>query len=167
MPSIAMTTSGDDLLKCADALYQLYCPDRKFSDDLYLHLSHGVVYSDCALLLLALPTNSEDHKLDIPPILQASTPDAWWISLCIGDIGALRGLFEKPDFYLPYVGWSRRNSSPRFYSWTTLWKKLTLTSYSTDQFLVCPRPDASLGVGNPLPLLPRHPLLQPRSRPPK
>lgn len=160
-----MTTSGEDLLKCAEALYVLYPQETTFRQDLDLHLRKGVVYSDGSLLLMAIPTHRKLHEAGFQPQFQGQPPDSWWISLAVGDLDRLVDVFATPEFYFPHVGWSRRMGGAKFYSWNQVWKKLIWLSQFGNRSRLSALRDTRSAVGAvAAPNLPKPPQHPPRLR---
>lgn len=104
-----------------DQLIDYYNKDpgiRTFPQDLYLHLRHGYVISTPGLFVMGRPIlvdYTHEQLCDISLIPEH--PDCWLVWAAAG--AHPRDILRQMPYYLPYVGWQRRNKF-RFYLTTQL-----------------------------------------------
>lgn len=97
----------------AAAVYDRELCPRSFEEDLLLHLNYGYVISTPESFLMGRAVNKDApaHLIKFPGYNEFETLNAWLVYLAAGD---LREFFRHIPFYLPFIGWERRNLL-RFY----------------------------------------------------
>ena len=99
----------------AEAMYQIYRQPRCFKTDCRLHKLTGYVIDTGTAFLMgrAVWKDAPWEALRNPQVkFHESICDAWLIWIFAGDV---REMFHLAPYYLPYVGWSRRNGRIRWY----------------------------------------------------
>jgi hypothetical protein len=87
---------------------------RTFPQDLVLHLKFGHVISSPTIFLMGRPVcRLADPHLILDPSFVFINPDAWFVWIAAG--ATPYECLRQMPFYLPWVGWQRRNKWPRFY----------------------------------------------------
>jgi len=96
---------------------------RSFSEDLTLHLRYGFVYSTPSLFIFGRPVRKDAPGLLIfDPRVRFQVVDCWWVWLACG---SLESLVEIIPFYLPWIGYQRKNMC-RYWKTENLIRKIKL-----------------------------------------
>jgi len=83
---------------------------RSFLQDLYthLHLESGFVFSTPSFFMMGRPVDlGADHFDILNPSMEFKNPNAWFVYGLAGDF---REAMAHVPYYLPAIGWERRDS---------------------------------------------------------
>jgi hypothetical protein len=99
----------------AARLYHLWHQPRDFEADVLIHQTTGYVIETASEFLMGRPVDHQapEEFIKSPRVIFGKTvADAWFIWIFVGDLRMVEKLAPYP---LPWVGWSRRNRSIRWY----------------------------------------------------
>ena len=107
------------------ALYVLYPQPRSFEEDESLHRAIGYVIesSDWFLMGRAVDSKAPVEAIVCPHLSFArEVQDAWFIWAYSGE---LRAMLYLAPYWLPLVGWARRNGMIRWYRCEEMLRKVS------------------------------------------
>lgn len=97
-------------------LYGRYRQPRSLEEDIRLHELSGYVIetADAFLMGRGVDKDQDEEVIRAPHVIfPRSRQNAWFIWIYVGPIEEMLSL---APYYLPWVGWSRRNGRIRWYS---------------------------------------------------
>lgn len=108
----------------AASLYHLWHQPRDFEEDIRIHRTTGYIIETPEAFLMgrAVDSHAPEEFIKSPRVIFGKTvADAWFIWIYVGDIRKIEKLAPYP---LPWVGWSRRNRSIRWYDFRIFGDKI-------------------------------------------